>query len=205
VKLTCKEAAGQQLRSKRRWEIRSAGTGAKGERWYAWALAGDDLTPASLAHPQAPGHRRAGLLLLSRARRPAAFADPADPRRRAALAAEEDFEFGKDCFGLDQSQVRLYTAIARHTVLVMAALAICAITAALTPRRRRQSGRIRPRPLTPGMIPLTVPEIGRLLARPPPPGAAGHWLNWRRRHQARSRWYHKRARLARDAEIALVS
>jgi hypothetical protein len=54
------------------------------------------------------------------------------------------------------------------------------------------------------MIPLTVPEIGRLLARPPPPGAAGHWLNWRRR-QARSRWYHKRARLARDAEIALVS
>ena len=37
----------------------------------------------------------------------------------------------KDCFGLDQSQVRLYAAIARHTVLVMAALAICAITAAL--------------------------------------------------------------------------
>ncbi len=55
------------------------------------------------------------------------------------------------------------------------------------------------------MIPLTVPEIGRLLARPPPPGTAGHWLNWRRRHQARSRWYHKRTRLARDAEIALVS
>jgi len=27
---------------------------------------------------------------------------------------------------LDQSQVRFYTAIARHTVLVMAALAICA-------------------------------------------------------------------------------
>ena len=44
---------------------------------------------------------------------------------------EEAFEFGKDCFGLDQSQVRLYTAIARHTVLVMAALAICAVTAAL--------------------------------------------------------------------------
>jgi hypothetical protein len=37
VKLTSKEAASQQLRSKRRWEIRSAGTGAKGERWYAWA------------------------------------------------------------------------------------------------------------------------------------------------------------------------
>src|SRR5260370_39402302 len=33
VKLTCKEAASQQLRSKRRWEIRSAGPGAKAERW----------------------------------------------------------------------------------------------------------------------------------------------------------------------------
>ena len=36
-----------------------------------------------------------------------------------------------DAFGLDESQVRLYTAITRHLVLVMAALAICAITAAL--------------------------------------------------------------------------
>jgi hypothetical protein len=45
--------------------------------------------------------------------------------------AGEDFEFGKDRFGLDQSQVRRYTAIARHTVLVMAALAICAVTAAV--------------------------------------------------------------------------
>jgi hypothetical protein len=44
---------------------------------------------------------------------------------------EEQFRSGKSCFGLDESQVRIYTAIARHTVLVMAALAICAITAAL--------------------------------------------------------------------------
>ncbi len=40
------------------------------------------------------------------------------------MAGEEDFEFGKDCFGLDQCQARLYTAITRHIVLVMAALAI---------------------------------------------------------------------------------
>jgi hypothetical protein len=55
------------------------------------------------------------------------------------------------------------------------------------------------------MIPLTVPEIRRLLAgafrRSHPPGHAGRWLDWRRRHQARSRWYHQRARLARDAGI----
>jgi hypothetical protein len=32
-----------------------------------------------------------------------------------------------------------------------------------------------------------------------------HWDAWTRRHQARSRWFHKRARLARDVQIALVS
>ena len=32
-------------------------------------------------------------------------------------------EFSKDCFGLDQCQARLYTAIVRHAVLVMATLA----------------------------------------------------------------------------------
>lgn len=43
---------------------------------------------------------------------------------------EEDFEFAKDGLGLDQSQVRLYHAILRHTILVMTALAVCAVTAA---------------------------------------------------------------------------
>ena len=52
------------------------------------------------------------------------------------------------------------------------------------------------------MIPLAVPEISRLLAtafqRPYPPGHATHWLNWRRRHQARSYRAHQRTRLNRD-------
>jgi len=58
------------------------------------------------------------------------------------------------------------------------------------------------------MIPLTVPQIKRLAAAPAsprPPGHTVHWVNWCRRHQARSRWYHLRTRLARDAGIALVS
>jgi hypothetical protein len=127
---------------------------------------------------------------------------------------EEDFEFGKGCFGLDQSQVRLYTAIARHTVLAMAALAICAITAALLkdatgtqappPVRPGQ-----PPPPDPGLTPLTVPEIKRLLAAATPltrpPSHTWHWLNWRRRHQARSTWYHQRTRLARQTENTQVN
>jgi hypothetical protein len=59
------------------------------------------------------------------------------------------------------------------------------------------------------MIPLTIPEIKRLLAtlttRPPPQWHIIHWDAWTRRHQARARWFHKRARLARDAEPSLVS
>jgi hypothetical protein len=92
----------------------------------------------------------------------------------------------------------------------MAALAICAVTAALL---RGRTGTAAPTPALPdqpppaefGMIPLTVPEAGRLLSRPPSSGSTGHWLDWRRRHQARSRWYHQRTRLARDAAIVLVS
>jgi hypothetical protein len=56
---------------------------------------------------------------------------------------EEGFEFGKDCFGLDQPQTTLYTAIARHTVLVCAALAVCAVTAALL-RDRTDSQTLEP-------------------------------------------------------------
>jgi SRSO17 transposase len=37
VTLTCAQAAGQLLGDPRCWEVRSAGTGSKGQRWYAWA------------------------------------------------------------------------------------------------------------------------------------------------------------------------
>ena len=96
----------------------------------------------------------------------------------------------------------------------MAALAICAITAALVKDRTDTQAPppVRARPAAtaePGMIPLTIPEIKRLLAalttRPLPRWLVIHWDAWTRRHQARSRWFHKRARLARDAEITLVS
>ena len=55
----------------------------------------------------------------------------------------------------------------------MAALASCAVTAALL-RRRTDTRAPAPGPAgpsppaDPGMIPLTVPETGRLLTHPPP-------------------------------------
>jgi hypothetical protein len=56
----------------------------------------------------------------------------------------------------------------------MAALAICAVTAAMLRDRTDTQA-----------------------------GHAAHWLQWRRRHQARSRWFHQRGRLERN--YALVS
>ena len=37
TRLTCAQAVKALLKDKRRWEVRSAGNGSKGERWYAWA------------------------------------------------------------------------------------------------------------------------------------------------------------------------
>jgi SRSO17 transposase len=212
AKMACADAVKALLEGKRRWEVRSAGKGSKGERWYAWAW----ISTASPRHCLlVRRHLKTGELAFHYCFVPGGQLLTRTRLIRAAglrWPVEEDFELGKDCFGLDQCQARLYTAIQRHLVLVMAALAICAVTAAwLKDRTDTQA----PSPVTPaqepppdpGMIPLTVPEIKRLLAealaRPRPRGHTARWLAWRRRHQARSRWYHQRARLNR--EYALVS
>ena len=212
TKLTCAQAARWLAKDKRRWEVRSAGKGSKGERWYAWAWI---ATASPRHHLLIRRHLGTSELAFHYCYVPEGQLLTKTRLIRAAglrWPVEEDFEFGKDCFGLDQCQARLYTAITRHIVLVMAALAICAVTAALLKDRTDTQA---PPPLTPdqapppdpGMIPLTVPEIRRLLAsalhRSHPPGHATRWLNWRRRHQARSRWFHQRSRLNRDN--ALVS
>jgi SRSO17 transposase len=209
VTMACEQAAAGLLTDARRWEARSAGAGAKGQRWYAWALLG---TASPRHHLLIRRHLGSGELAFHYCFVPEGQRVSMARLIRAAglrWPVEETFEFGKDCFGLDQSQVRLYHAIARHTVLVMAALAICAVTAALL-RDRTDTQTLppaRPDQLPPadlGMIPLTVPEIARLLtATPAAPGRAEHWSNWRRRHQARARWYHQRTRLTRES--ALVS
>ena len=207
---TCKQAVTRLLKDTRRWEIRSAGTGSKGQRWYGWAWL---ATASPRHHLLIRRHLSTGELAFHYCFVPPGQALSKSRLIRAAglrWPVEETFEFGKGCFGLDQSQVRLYTAIARHTVLVMAALAICAVTAALLRDRTDTQAPppVRPEqrpPADPGMIPLTVPEIARLLTtRPATPGHTEHWSNWRRRQQARARWYHQRTRLARDPTITLV-
>jgi SRSO17 transposase len=212
TRMTCADAVNKLLKRANSWEVRSAGRGSKGERWYAWAW----LCTASPRHSlMIRRHLKTGDLAFCYCYVPEGQAASKARLIRAAglrWPVEEGFEFGKGCFGLDQCQARLYHAILRHLVLVMAALAVCAVTTAqLRDRTDAQAPPPArpdaPPPADPGLIPLTVPEVKRLLAaalhRPPPPSHAAHWLEWRRRHQARSRWFHQRARLARN--YALVS
>jgi SRSO17 transposase len=213
TKLTCAQAVTALLTDNRRWEVRSAGSGSKGQRWYAWAWI---ATASPRHHLLIRRHLKTGELAFCYCFVPAGqLLTKARLIRAAGLRwpVEEDFAFGKDCFALDQCQARLYTAIARHAVLVMAALAICAITAALARDRTDTQAPPpvrpdQPPPADPGMIPLTIPEIKRLLAalttRPLPRRLIVHWDAWTRRHQARSRWFHQRARLARQPEFAQV-
>jgi SRSO17 transposase len=210
VKLTCAQAVAE-LVGPQQWEVRSAGKGSKGDRWYAWTL----ITTASPRHVVlVRRHLVSGELAFHYCYVPVGRPLTMTRLIRGAglrWPVEECFEFGKDGFGLDQCQARLYTAIVRYTVLVMAALAVCAVAAA---HLQDSTDTQAPPPTTPdqtppkdpGMIPLTVPETRRLLAEAPartkPPGHDAHWRNWRRRHQARSRWFHQRTRLGR--QYALV-
>jgi SRSO17 transposase len=208
--MTCADAVNNLLKGKKGWEVRSAGKGSKGDRWYAWAWIGTASPRHSLLVRR---HLKTGELAFHYCYVPEG--EPASKARLIRAAGlrwpvEESFAFGKGCFGLDQCQARLYTAILRHIVLVMAALAVCAVTAALLKDRTDTqaappSGPDDKPPVDPGLIPLTVPEVKRLLAdalhRPKPPGHAARWLQWRRRHQARSRWFHQRARLERTYSL----
>ena len=190
------------------WNRASCGAGSKGDRTYGWAwiaTASDrhhllvrrnltDPTDMAFFYCYVPAGQPATLPVL------VAIAGRRWP-------VEEDFQVGKDQFGLDHSQVRLYTALLRHLVLAMLALAACAVTAAAM---RALTNTAAPPPThpddeppdDPGLIPLTVAEVKRLANLLT---ATGHrlahhlrWSWWRRRHQARARWFHHRDRLRRN-------
>jgi len=208
-RLTCADAA-RALAARKHPEVRSAGKGSKGGRWYAWSWLATSSPQHCLLIRR---HLGTGELAFHYCFVPAGQPLTLTRLIRAAglrWPVEEGFRTGKDSFGLDESQVRLYTAIARHTVLVMAALAICATTAALLKNRTDTQAPPparpgQPPPADPGMIPLTVAETARLLAawltQPAPPGHTACWLTWRRRHQALARWYHQRTRLTANTEM----
>jgi hypothetical protein len=160
--------------------------------WYAWAWLGTACPRHDLLIRR---HLTTGELAFHCCLVPAGQPVPLTRLVRAAgcrWPAGEDFRSGKGWPGPGESQVRLFTAIARHTALVMAALAICAVAAALL---RRRTGTRAPAPVRPGPAPARRPGADpahrprdRQAARPsaparrqpalaglapPPPGPAG--------------------------------
>lgn len=186
------------------WQLRSCGPGSKGDRRAAWAWIGTDsphhflVVRRSLAKPTDLSYflcfvpegvpPTLGILITVIGRR---------------WTVEEDHAFGKGQFGFDEFQVRLYTPILRHLVLVMAALAVCAAAVASarkdSPPLPTPTAFNQPPPADPGLLPLTVVEIKKLFNLATrtwhPTSHHVHWSWWRRRHQARAHWYHHRARL----------
>ena len=129
VKLRADQAIIKHLTDPRSWQVAGV-PGSKGQRRYAWAWI---ATTSERHFLLIRKHLTSGELAYH-----CCYVPPGRPVILATLIGmaclrwpvEEDFGFGKDCFGLDHSQVRRYTALARHIVLTMAALAVCAVTAA---------------------------------------------------------------------------
>lgn len=179
---------------KRAWQRLSVGAGAKGQRFYDWAL---------ISHPDPTGHdypagterwwllvrrhRDTGELAFYRCYSP----EPVPLRELVRVAGrrwtvEESFQAAKGLAGLDEHQVRRWVSWQRWTLLAMAAHALLAVIAA-----REHS--LRPAP--DGLIALTRNEIRPLLVpfviEPSWALACPQaWSLWRRRHQHRARASH---------------
>jgi SRSO17 transposase len=200
------------------WQRISAGDGAKGPRWYDWALI--EVTDPALTSNGSDGSsdpaQGANWLLIRRRisdgeyafyRAPAPRTVPvADLVRVAGVrwTIEESFAGGKELAALDEHQVRTWRSWRRWTVLAMLAHAfLSGLTAAAAPpgATRLDCHDHADRDLTSqlALIPLTRNEIRRLftvtvtILRTLQQRL--HWSQWRRHHQAVARacHHHRRA------------
>lgn len=178
------------------WQRLSAGAGAKGHRWYDWALVGICSGTPGRRWLLIRRHRRTGALAFYRCYAPAATAlavlvGVAGTRWRV----EESFQTGKGLTGLDEHQVRTWTSWYRWMSLVLLAQAFLA---AVTARERRDQAVEEP-----ALARMTMAEVQRLFTRlgtGPVRTVAFvmHWSRWRRRHQARAQASHYRRQAARE-------
>jgi SRSO17 transposase len=183
------------------WQRLSAGTGAKGKRWYDWALV--EVSDPAVTKDSGPNwlliRRRIsdGEYAFYRAHAPRPV--PLTELVRVAgirWKIEESFAGGKELAALDEHQVRGWTSWHRWTVLAMLAHAFLSVLTAAQPQIPA-TGDPRSQPRT-GLIPLTRNEIRRLItaltSRLQATAFCLHWSLWRRHHQAVARACHFKRR-----------
>ena len=121
---------------RRAWQRRSVGMGAKGQRWYSWALI--DITDSDADGAAAGQHHllvrrndKTGELAYYRCYSPQP-ATLADYVRVAGWRwkVEESFQTSKELTGLDEHQVRRWTSWHRWVTLAMLAHAFLVVTTA---------------------------------------------------------------------------
>jgi len=179
----------------RAWQRLSAGAGAKGPRWYDWALieaADPAVTEGGGPHWLLIRRRISdGEYAFYRAHAPGPVPLPQLVKVAGSRWKVEDgFAGGKELAALDEHQVRSWTSWHRWTILALLACAFLSVTAASQPGGGHRTGD--------QLIPLTRHEIRRLFTglgqQPAAPRLQLHWSRWRRRHQATAQACHYRKR-----------
>jgi SRSO17 transposase len=196
---TVTAAAAAGLIPARAWQRMRTGSGTKGTRHYDWAMleVTSDDTPGGHGDGHsvllARRHRYTGQLSFYRCWTPG----PVPLSRLIAVAVarwrvEEDHQLSKQVAGLAAGQVIRWRSWHRWTAVCLLAYLYLAVAVAL---QRQQEASSSP---DAGLIPVTVPELLRLLRDvviPPPRRDRAHrlhWSEWRRRHQHRARQAHQR-------------
>jgi SRSO17 transposase len=196
---TVTAAAAAGLIPARAWQRMRTGSGTKGTRHYDWAMleVTSDDTPGGHGDGHsvllARRHRYTGQLSFYRCWTPG----PVPLSRLIAVAVarwrvEEDHQLSKQVAGLDAGQVVRWRSWHRWTAVCLLAYLYLAVAVALQRQQEASSGPDA------GLIPVTVPELLRLLRDvviPPPRRDRAHrlhWSEWRRRHQHRARQAHQR-------------
>jgi SRSO17 transposase len=181
------------------WHRMRTGSSAKGIRHYDWAMleVTSDDTPEGHDRGHsvllARRHRYTGTLSYYRCWTPA----PVPLSRLITIAVtrwriEEDHQLAKQSTGLDAGQVIRWRSWHRWTAVCLLAYTYLAVAAALQRQQDASSD------MDAGLIPITIPELLRLLRGviiPPPRRDRAHrlhWSAWRRRHQHRARQAHRR-------------
>lgn len=169
------------------WQMRSAGAGCKGPRWYCWAwipLPGNEYGHTSMLLRR---NDATGEMAYYRC-----FA-PADVTLTELVRVagwrwkiEESFQAAKGQAGLDEHQVRRWTSWHRWVTLAMAAMAFLAVATAAERERT---------PADDDVIALTVNELRRLFDALVLGATASvdhilAWSTWRRKHQATAQQCH---------------